>query len=47
MVKMVLGVPVIVKAEDGSFCPRFEDVLNVMSPNTKAIIVNTRTIRPA
>jgi aspartate aminotransferase len=41
MVKMVLGVPVIVKPEDGSFCPRFEDVLNVMSSNTKAIIVNS------
>ncbi len=41
MVKMVYGVPVIVKPEDGSFYPRMEDILKVVSSYTKAIIVNS------
>lgn len=41
MVKMLWGVPVIVKAEDGSFYPRFEDVKRVITGYTRAIIVNS------
>ena len=41
MIKMVYGVPVIVKPEDGSFIPRIEDVKQAISSYTKAIIVNS------
>jgi len=41
MVKMVYGVPVIVRPEDGSFYPRMEDILKAVSSYTKAIIVNS------
>ncbi len=41
MVKMVYGVPVIVKSEDGGFCPRFEEVVKHVTSYTKAIIVNS------
>jgi len=41
MVKMVYGIPVIVKPEDGSFYPRMEDILKAVSSYTKAIIVNS------
>jgi aspartate aminotransferase len=41
MVKMVYGKPVIVKPVDGSFQPRFEDIEEAVSSNTKAIIVNS------
>ena len=41
MVKMVYGHPVIVKAEDGSFQPRIEEIERALSSNTKAIIVNS------
>ena len=41
MVRMVYGVPVIVKAEDGGFQPRMEDVLKAVTSYTKVIIVNS------
>jgi aspartate aminotransferase len=41
MVKMVLGIPVIVKPEDGGFYPHFEEVQRAISSSTKAIIVNS------
>jgi aspartate aminotransferase len=41
MVKMVYGIPVIVTPEDGRFHPRFEDVVESVTRNTKAIIVNS------
>jgi len=41
MVRMVYGVPVIVRPEDGSFYPRMEDIQKAMSSYTKAIIVNS------
>ena len=41
MVRMVYGVPVIVKSEDGSFYPRMEDILKAVSSYTKAIIINS------
>lgn len=41
MVRMVYGVPVIVKAEDGGFYPRMEDVLKAVTSYTRAIIVNS------
>ncbi len=41
MVRMVLGVPVIVTPEDGTFHPRMEDITKVVGPNTRAIIVNS------
>lgn len=41
MIKMLYGVPVIVKPEDGSFYPRMEDVRKVITSYTKAIIVNS------
>jgi len=41
MVKMVYGVPVIVKAEDGSFCPRMKEIVQAVSSYTRAIIVNS------
>ena len=41
MVKMLWGVPVIVRSEDGSFYPRMEDIKKNVSSYTKAIIVNS------
>jgi aspartate aminotransferase len=41
MVRMVYGVPVIVKPEDGGFYPRMEDILKSVSSYTKAIIINS------
>jgi len=41
MVRMVYGVPVIVKPEDGGFHPRMEDILKSVSSYTKAIIINS------
>ncbi|MCC6614047.1 MAG: aminotransferase class I/II-fold pyridoxal phosphate-dependent enzyme [Anaerolineae bacterium] len=41
MVKLVYGRPVIVKAEDGSFQPKIEEIERAISSNTKAIIVNS------
>ena len=41
MVRMVYGVPVIVKPEDGGFYPRMEDIVRVVSSYTKAIIINS------
>lgn len=41
MVKMVYGVPVIVRAEDGRFQPRAQDIKAAVSSYTKAIILNS------
>jgi aspartate aminotransferase len=41
MVKMVYGIPVVVKPEDGTFHPRMEDIEEAVSSYTKAIIVNS------
>ncbi|NUM46621.1 MAG: pyridoxal phosphate-dependent aminotransferase [Anaerolineales bacterium] len=41
MIRMVYGIPVIVKPEDGSFVPRIEDIKQAISSYTKAIIVNS------
>jgi len=41
MVRMVYGVPVTVRPEDGSFIPRLEDIDKAVGPYTKAIIVNS------
>lgn len=41
MVRMVYGIPVIVKPEDGTFQPRLEEVEQAVSSYTKAIIVNS------
>ena len=41
MVKMVYGVPMIVRPEDGTFYPRMEDILEAVTSYTKAIIVNS------
>ncbi len=41
MVRMVYGMPVIVKPEDGGFYPRMEDLLKVVTSYTKAIIINS------
>jgi nucleoside-diphosphate-sugar epimerase len=41
MVKMIYGVPVIVTPEDGTFYPRFEEVLKHVTSYTRAIIVNS------
>ena len=41
MVRMVLGIPVIVTPEDGTFYPRMEDIKKVVGSNTRAIIVNS------
>lgn len=41
MIKMVKGVPVIVKPEDGTFHPRMEDIQKYVTSYTKAIIVNS------
>ena len=41
MVRMVYGIPVIVKPEDGTFQPRIQEVEEVLSSYTKAIIINS------
>jgi aspartate aminotransferase len=41
MIKMVYGVPVIVKPEDGTFHPRMKDIEQAISSYTRAIIVNS------
>ena len=41
IVKMVYGVPVIVKPEDGRFIPRMEDIVKAVGSYTKAIVVNS------
>jgi aspartate aminotransferase len=41
MVKLAGGVPVIVTAEDGSFCPTVNEITAVVSSYTKAIILNS------
>jgi aspartate aminotransferase len=41
MVKMVYGVPVIVKPSDDTFVPQIEDVEEAFSSYTKAVIVNS------
>jgi len=41
IVKMLYGVPVIVKPEDGRFHPRMEDIIQVVGSYTKAIIINS------
>jgi aspartate aminotransferase len=41
IVKMLYGVPVIVKPEDGRFHPRMEDIREVVGSYTKAIIINS------
>ena len=43
MVRMVYGVPVIVRPEDGTFTPRLEDIEKAVGPYTKAIILNSPT----
>jgi aspartate aminotransferase len=41
MVKLAGGVPVAVKAEDGSFCPSVKEMADAIGPYTKAIILNS------
>jgi aspartate aminotransferase len=41
MIRMVYGVPVIVRPEDGSFVPRMKDIEQAVSSYTRAIIVNS------
>ncbi len=41
IVKLCYGIPVIVTPEDGTFHPRLEDILDAVSSNTKAIIINS------
>jgi aspartate aminotransferase len=41
MIKMVFGIPVIVRPEDGTFHPRMADIEQAVSSYTKAIIVNS------
>jgi aspartate aminotransferase len=41
MVRMVYGVPVTVRPEDGTFVPRLEDIEKAVSSYTRAIIVNS------
>lgn len=41
IVKMCYGIPVIVRPEDGTFHPRFEDIERVVTSSTKAIIINS------
>jgi aspartate aminotransferase len=41
IVKMVYGIPVIVKPEDGRFHPRMQDITQAVSSYTKAIIINS------
>jgi aspartate aminotransferase len=41
MVRMVYGIPVIVRPEDGGFRPRMQEIEEAVSSYTKAIIVNS------
>ena len=41
MVRLVGGVPVAVRPEDGSFIPRIEDIEQVLGSYTKVVIVNS------
>jgi aspartate aminotransferase len=41
MIRMVYGVPVIVRPEDGSFVPRMKEIEQAVSSYTRAIIVNS------
>ncbi len=41
MIKMVYGMPVIVRPEDGTFHPRMKDIEQAVSSYTRAIIVNS------
>ncbi len=41
MVRMCYGVPVIVKAEDGGFVPRMEDIEKAVGSQTRVIICNS------
>jgi aspartate aminotransferase len=41
MIKMVYGIPVIVKPEDGTFYPKMKDIEPAVSSYTKAIIINS------
>ncbi|MGD0037952.1 MAG: pyridoxal phosphate-dependent aminotransferase [Bacteroidota bacterium] len=41
MVKMVNGVPVIVTPADGGFYPKLSEIEKVITPSTRAIIVNS------
>ena len=41
IVKMVYGVPVLVHPEDGRYVPRMEDITQVVSSYTKAIVINS------
>lgn len=41
MVKLAGGVPVAVKAEDGSFCPTLEEMEAAMGSGTRAVILNS------
>jgi len=40
MIKMVSGVPVVVVAEDGSFCPSMQDIERAVNSKTRVIILN-------
>ena len=41
MVKLAGGVPVVVKAEDGSFLPTVQEIADAVGSHTKAIIINS------
>ncbi|MCP4570418.1 MAG: pyridoxal phosphate-dependent aminotransferase [FCB group bacterium] len=41
IVKMLYGIPVVVKPEDGRFHPRMQDIEKVVGSYTKAIVVNS------
>ena len=41
MIKMVYGVPAIVRPEDGRFVPTMKDIEQALSSYTKAIIINS------
>ena len=41
LIKMMYGIPVVVKPEDGSFVPTIEEIEEAISSYTKAIILNT------
>ncbi len=41
MVKLMGAIPVPVTAEDGSFCPRIQDIEQVTGTYTKAVVINS------
>jgi len=41
MIKMCMGIPVVVTPEDGTFTPRFDEIEQVVTSVTRAIIVNS------